>query len=533
MKSNITGTSRNLQIGSGPRIVGDTDNFVRIKNPSDEILANTQVGISKADTFLSQNIKYTNIQTVVDNELSLSDGIGFKTGETNFVSYSSSLTDVNPVSIIIPDINALTSVCNLKVSLGELGAIVNTVTSCISFQGNLALFQKTLQDTFNDLGLGFSVAFNTDTYEITLTQSTESLYIYEFSLYNGVYNSKITMNVDGTLNVSGGIKDLVLTGNSTAITQDIADSSSKIATTQYVTALADTISASLMQPTKNYYLGLDDTDTVLYDTAPVTEQLVPFAIVPGATTTKEFIYDITSEIILSPASSYYFWLWVTAGSNNTVYTLTGELYYFDDESNRVDIATSSISVIGTGNATNMMIPMGNSLLTETTRLEVGSQLYLAMSVSSDKASSETISVYTGGSTPSYLVRNGTEILANYVIGTYKGESHTQEYINANKQDKAPPLTSITATSGTVPLETANFYTMTMSGDTVFTLTSITGEALNDYQEIRMLLNVTSVPTSINWGTTAHNITLSTGYFEVTWKYNPLRSMWVCSAIKED
>jgi hypothetical protein len=73
----------------------------------------------------------------------------------------------------------------------------------------------------------------------------------------------------------------------------------------------------------------------------------------------------------------------------------------------------------------------------------------------------------------------------------------------------------------------------MSGDTVFTLTSITGEALNDYQEIRMLLNVTSVPTSINWGTTAHNITLSTGYFEVTWKYNPLRSMWVCSAIKED
>lgn len=97
----------------------------------------------------------------------------------------------------------------------------------------------------------------------------------------------------------------------------------------------------------------------------------------------------------------------------------------------------------------------------------------------------------------------------------------------------PPITAITATSGTVSLAVNKIYTLSIMADTTFSLPIPDNK--NVFNQIKVMLKVTGTP-SINWGTTSffNNETpeIKAGNYDVYFDYDNLMNAWVVGTMSK-
>ena len=97
----------------------------------------------------------------------------------------------------------------------------------------------------------------------------------------------------------------------------------------------------------------------------------------------------------------------------------------------------------------------------------------------------------------------------------------------------PPITAITATSGTIALAINKIYTLSVTGATTFSLPTPSNK--NVFNQIKIMMKVTGTPT-INWGTSNffNNETpeIKAGNYDCYFDYDNLMGAWVVGAMSK-
>lgn len=97
----------------------------------------------------------------------------------------------------------------------------------------------------------------------------------------------------------------------------------------------------------------------------------------------------------------------------------------------------------------------------------------------------------------------------------------------------PPITALTATSGTITLSVNKIYTLSVTGATTFSLPTPSNK--NVFNQIKVMLKVTGTPT-INWGTTNffnnETPTIKAGNYDVYFDYDNLMGAWVVGVMSK-
>ncbi len=97
----------------------------------------------------------------------------------------------------------------------------------------------------------------------------------------------------------------------------------------------------------------------------------------------------------------------------------------------------------------------------------------------------------------------------------------------------PPITALTATSGTIALAVNKIYTLSVTGTTTFSLPTPSNK--NVFNQIKVMMKVTGTPT-INWGTSNffNNETpaIKAGNYDCYFDYDNLMSAWVVGAMSK-
>lgn len=178
------------------------------------------------------------------------------------------------------------------------------------------------------------------------------------------------------------------------------------------------------------------------------------------------------------------------------------------------------------------------------RGNVGGYVELSASGSDVKATQSYLYFYVGN-----YVRNLTEI----DVGMWSELAHgvdiatTTAEINAVKQEAIAevqsagqaianyqqPLTTITETSGTVALDVNKIYTMSISGNTTFSLPETVNTSY--FNQIKVMAKITGTPT-IGWGTTyfvnKSAPELEEGVYDFYFDYDNHLAGWVVGAISK-
>lgn len=97
----------------------------------------------------------------------------------------------------------------------------------------------------------------------------------------------------------------------------------------------------------------------------------------------------------------------------------------------------------------------------------------------------------------------------------------------------PPITALTATSGTITLAINKIYTLSVTGTTTFSLPTPSNK--NVFNQIKVMLKVTGTPT-INWGTTnffnKETPEIKAGNYDCYFDYDNLINAWVVGTISK-
>lgn len=97
----------------------------------------------------------------------------------------------------------------------------------------------------------------------------------------------------------------------------------------------------------------------------------------------------------------------------------------------------------------------------------------------------------------------------------------------------PPITALTATSGTISLAINKIYTLSVSGATTFSLPTPTNK--NVFNQIKIMMKVTGTPT-INWGTTNffnnQAPEIKAGNYDVYFDFDNLLNAWVVGTMSK-
>lgn len=136
-------------------------------------------------------------------------------------------------------------------------------------------------------------------------------------------------------------------------------------------------------------------------------------------------------------------------------------------------------------------------------------------------------VTSAGNTNVTSVNNaGISAITN--IDSAKTDAITQ--INAAGEvisSYAQPIVNLTATSGTVSLQTNKIYTITVTGSTTF---SLPGAVQGVFNQIKIMMKVNGTP-SITWGTNTYlnksKPTIEAGNYDIYYDWDNIQNAWYC------
>lgn len=97
----------------------------------------------------------------------------------------------------------------------------------------------------------------------------------------------------------------------------------------------------------------------------------------------------------------------------------------------------------------------------------------------------------------------------------------------------PPITALTATSGTIALAVNKIYTLSISGATTFSLPTPSNK--NVFNQIKIMMKVTGTPT-VNWGTSnffnKETPEIVAGNYDCYFDYDNLMNAWVVGVMNK-